>query len=225
MKNGHGEQQPPGRRLVRIGHRHRAVVVDGQFGKPRVHPMRGRRAEPVSPDALRHFAQSRALAVELLPRREQRAVVEDAVDAELEATLPQLFDDPPVDRIFGGDDVERRAQAPRLLQIGDPNGVAKSRLRFDVVGQDHGRAGALRPEPAKAQRLLALCDQGAAYVEPEQDGDAGVEGPAGEVGLALAADQDPPRRELGAARDRVLQSIEDVEQPRGEAERRRALGP
>ena len=98
-------------------------------------------------------------------------------------------------------------------------------VRLDVVREDHGRTGALRPEPAEAQRLLLLRDQGAAHVEPEQGGDAVVEGPAGEVGLTLAADQDPPRSELGAAGDRALQPIEGIEQPRGEAERRRALGP
>ena len=188
-----------GLRLVGIRHRDRAVVVHREVREPGVDPVGGWGAKPDGPEALRHGTERGLLAVELRPRREHGAIVKDPVDPKLEgtcrssSTIPQSigYSEPTI----LNDERSPRACSRSAIRMAlrSPASDSTSWVRIS------GRAGAVRPEPAEAQRLLLLCDQGAAYVEARAGRRRWRRTASGESGSALAADQDSPRRELGAA--------------------------
>src|SRR5436190_13205186 len=89
--------------FIRIGVRNAAVVADRELAQPLVHPVGRRRPEALRPEAFRSSRKRTLLALELRARGEERAIVVDAVEADLEPAGPQLSEDPLVDRVPVGD--------------------------------------------------------------------------------------------------------------------------
>src|SRR5438874_3969650 len=136
--------------------------------------MGGRRAKAARTKPLGGRCQLRKLALELLARGEERAVVMEAVQPNLEATRGQFGQDALVDRIVAGDDVERGAKAAFLFEIGDLECAPQPVAALNVVGQDQRRAVALRPEPGERRLLEAGRAQQAVSVETDKSVDRQV---------------------------------------------------
>jgi hypothetical protein len=76
--------------LIWVAQRHCAVVLERELSIPTRHPVRRRRPEADGAEGRRRFAQELLLRLELGSRREQRAIVPDAMHADLEASSGQL---------------------------------------------------------------------------------------------------------------------------------------
>jgi Acetyltransferase (GNAT) domain len=205
--------------FIRVAQRHRAVVLERELTKPIRHPVRRRRPEPDGAEGRRRFAKEFLLRLELGPRREKRAIVPDAVHADLEASSSQLTEDAVVDLVPGLHHVERRAQAALLLHVGDPQRVPESGAGLHVMGQCEGSSGSTGPEPAKSD-LLTGSGEGSCQ-RCEQIARGLIIRPAGEIGHTEVPDQRPPERQLHSARNGAADPIERCQRPRG---KRRPFG-
>ena len=116
-----------------------------------------------------------------------------------------------VDRVLATDDVERRDEAARLLEVGDLDRQPQPLGRLDVVRQHQRRPVAARPEPAEAQLVLAGRGEQAERVEPDEADDAVVERPRWELREARPAHEHTPRREEPAAREEPLDLVVEPE--------------
>src|SRR4051794_15382868 len=97
--------------------------------------MCGRRAKAGRAEALRQLCQLRPLALECSARGKERAVVVQPVEADLEAPVDELPQDPGVN-VVPAAEVEGRAQTVRLFEVGDLDGEAQPFGGLDVVRQD-----------------------------------------------------------------------------------------
>src|SRR5439155_23708295 len=110
------------------------------------------------------------------PVGEQRPIVVESVEPDLEATVDELAEDAWVDLVPGAE-VERRPEAVLLLQVGDLERTADALVVLDVVGQDHRRLVAVRPEPEELALLPPPRSERAADVEAKEAADAAVDRP------------------------------------------------
>src|SRR5436190_14513147 len=117
--------------------------------------------------------------------------------ADLEPPSGELTEDAVVDFVTGLHDIERRAETPRCLEVGDSQRVFEAVLGLHVVREGEGSPGSTRPEPAKSNLLPRRRND--RDQRGEQIAYRLVVRPGWEVRNSLTFDESPPKRQLEAA--------------------------
>src|ERR1035438_8912143 len=86
-----------------------AVILEGKLTQPVEHPVGRRGSEANRSDLVRPCSNLGKLFFETAARGEHRAIVIDAVNSQLEATIAEVAQDAMIDRIPVCDNVERGA--------------------------------------------------------------------------------------------------------------------
>src|SRR6266566_10045083 len=117
------------------------------------------------------------------------------MDADLEAPARQLPQKSGIDSV-PRPEVERRAEAELLLDVGQGEREWQPLLALDVVRENDGRSEGCRPEPPEGRLRSPLREQHAERVEANEARDAQVDRPLRKPREALPPDQQAPRLHL-----------------------------
>src|SRR6185436_2012847 len=112
---------------------------------------------------------------------EERAVVVQAVHADLEASAVELAHEPHVDLVLRADDVEAGTETTLFFEVGQLEREAEARFAFDVVAEDERGLLSSRPKPGEGSFVETAFEQQAERIEAKQPVDAAIEGPAGKA--------------------------------------------
>ena len=103
------------------------------------------------------------------------------MQTDLESALAELSKHAEIDVVLVGDDVERRAEAPALLEVRDVHRAAQPCSGFDVMREDERGVVAVRPEPGELGLVDVRCLEQASRREPHELVDRTLERPRGKL--------------------------------------------